>query len=191
MTVKSAGLTRRSMMALTAASPIATQAANLRFGGIDAWDLAVGNAYLGSAKRKAIAAEIFTPDKHSTEPHLDSDALRAGETIEQWLERNAHMQGDSYQLIWKTYAKHDPPKVGQQVSDWVGSWPEWREEWDIEAIGDAEMFRHNDTILSWADRVALSLQQRSTVSYEETKSSLIGMARISKPQLGEDIRSYV
>lgn len=149
-------------------------------------------AVVDALRRKAIAEAVFAETRAPADVEIDVDARRPGESVAQWFDRFTRgMPEGSERQIWKTYARYHPPKVGQSIMDWMASWPEWRDEWDAVSAGDAEVFRSDDTILSWAERVASSLSQKAGRNFEKTKADLVGMARITKPQVGEELRHYV
>lgn len=150
--------------------------------------LAIG-ALVESQRRSEIAKEIFADQDVPAD--FDDNALRPGETAEQWLDRIIPLQVGADMKVWKAYAEYHPPEVGQSVVNWVMSWPEWRDEWGATRADDAEQFGSGDTILTWADRVANSFSKKGASDCETVRASLIGLAKIAKPLIGEDAHQYI
>ena len=148
-------------------------------------------------RRKAIAKSVWAPDLND-EP--DPDALKPNESISAWLSRVLPGQDDANQYVWTKYASVCPPKVGQSITSWVISWPEWDSSWDepaepkvssalatprFDESSPTTVYLTTDTITSWAERIAPGLAAVTQMTEVAARKTIFDLAKYTKPLPGE------
>lgn len=61
---------------------------------------------------------------------------------------------------------------------------------DPDLSEDAQVFRTQDTILSWAERIGGQLRDASGKSKEELRGTLVNLAKVARPKVGEGIHQF-